>query len=296
MKTLISALLCLLLPIAALAQKPTDKTDLIVVSTRFGDVTIYLYDDTPLHKENILKLAREGFYNGTTFHRVIQNFMIQGGDNLSKDTIPANDGNGGPGYTLPAEIVFPKYFHRRGAVAAARLGDAQNPKRESSGSQFYIVHGRSFVQQELDQLAASQNRQALNSFANEYINRPENSWIAKTDFRKLQQENPDSAARLIKKLEDELVAAQKKERPNEVFEWTQEQIEAYQREGGSPHLDRQYTVFGQVIQGMDVVDKIAAQQVQRGNDRPLENIPMTVKIITLTRKQLADDYGYKPQP
>lgn len=119
-------------------QEPKDSMEVVKISTRLGDIYMTLFDETPKHRDNFLKLAREGFYNGTTFHRVIDRFMVQGGDPNSKDDNPANDGQGGPGYTIPAEIQ-PEFSHKHGMVAAARQADQVNPRRESSGSQFYIV-------------------------------------------------------------------------------------------------------------------------------------------------------------
>ena len=124
---------------------------LVTITTEYGEIVAILYDETPLHKENFIKLAKEGFFNDVLFHRVIQGFMIQGGDPDSRNA-PADKqlGNGGPGYTIPAEIN-PKFFHERGALSAARLGDNINPKRESSGSQFYIVQGTVFKDEDLNQ-------------------------------------------------------------------------------------------------------------------------------------------------
>ncbi|MDO6389511.1 peptidylprolyl isomerase [Pontibacter sp. BT731] len=192
-----------LCPLAVLAQKaPKGKDQLVTISTPHGDMKLVLFDDTPLHKENFLKLARQGFYDGTTFHRVIDGFMIQGGDPNTKDDDPRNDGAGNPGYTVPAEIK-PKYKHVRGALAAARMGDQVNPKKESSGSQFYIV----------------ENHQ------------------------------------------------------------------------GTPQLDEAYTVYGQVIDGLDVIDKIAAQPVD-GRNRPLSDVKMTVKVEVVKKKKIAKKYRY----
>lgn len=134
-------LLSFFISILAFAQpknKVSKKDNLITISTSLGEIKLLLFDETPKHKANFLKLANEGFYNGTTFHRIIDGFMIQGGDPNSKDSIPYNDGQGGPGYTIPAEFN-PKFTHVKGALAAARMGDQVNPKKESSGSQFYIV-------------------------------------------------------------------------------------------------------------------------------------------------------------
>lgn len=180
------------------------KVQIIEISTEFGDIYLWLFNDTPKHKANFLKLAKEGFYNGTTFHRIIDGFMIQGGDPNSKDDNPNNDGQGGPGYTIPAEIK-PNHTHVYGAVAAARLGDQVNPQRKSSGSQFYIV----------------ENKQ------------------------------------------------------------------------GAHFLDGQYTVFGQVFKGMDVVETIAKQPKDQ-RDRPLKDIKMKVKVVDITLKELEDKYGFTP--
>ncbi len=198
---------------------------MVVLTTKYGEMTILLYDETPLHKENFLKLAREGYYNDLLFHRVIANFMVQGGDPDSRGAAAGTAlGKGGPGYTIPAEFNS-KYIHKKGALAAARQGDAMNPKKESSGSQFYIVHGNSVNQETLSRVAAS---------------RPGNS-------------------------DGEPV-------------YTAEQMEIYTSLGGTPHLDGGYTVFGEVVEGLNVLDSIAAQPVDRMN-RPLTDIGMTMKIV-----------------
>lgn len=184
----------------------------VLLKTSMGDITIALYDETPLHKENFIKLVNDKYYDGVLFHRIIQNFMIQTGDPESKNAKAGQMlGNGGPGYTIPAEFV-PECYHKRGAVAAARMGDNVNPKKESSGSQFYIVDGQVF------------NTAMLN--------------------RVIQ---------MTKKT------------------FSQEQINTYTSIGGAPHLDGDYTVFGEVISGMEVVDKIAAQ-AKDGRDRPVQDI------------------------
>lgn len=195
-------LLALALPLAVLAQKPKGNDQLVTISTPQGEIKLLLFDDTPQHKANFLKLAKEGFYDGTTFHRVIDGFMIQGGDPNTKDDDPRNDGSGSPGYTVPAEIV-PAHKHVRGAVAAARQGDQVNPTRASSGSQFYIVENHN----------------------------------------------------------------------------------------GTPMLDDVYTVFGQVVDGLDIVDKIAEQPTD-GRDRPLSDIRMKVTVENMKKKKIAKKYNY----
>ncbi len=179
-----------------------EKEDLVTIQTRLGDIQLVLFDETPGHKENFLKLARSGFYDSTTFHRVIKGFMIQGGDPNTRDNDPGNDGLGGPDYTLPAEIR-PEFPHIKGAVAAARKGDNVNPEKASSGSQFYIV----------------------------------------------------------------------------------------ENDGGTPFLDGNYTVFGQVIRGLEVIEAIA--EVPRdGRDRPREDVRMSVRVERLKRKTITEKYGY----
>lgn len=190
------------------------------ITTDYGVIIVKLYNETPLHRDNFIKLADSGFYNGTLFHRVINGFMIQGGDPLSINA-PAGTalGNGGPGYTIPAEFMPEKYFHKKGALAAAREGDQVNPTKASSGSQFYIVQGQVFTDSILGLM--------------------ENYYGKK---------------------------------------FTPEQRTAYQTIGGAPHLDGQYTVYGEVTEGMDVIDKIAALPGDR-NNRPNKDVKMTVEII-----------------
>lgn len=182
--------------------KSSKKDNLITITTSLGSFHLLLFDETPKHKANFIKLASEKYYDSTTFHRIIGGYMIQGGDPNSKDKDPNNDGAGGPGYTIPAEFNT-KYTHVKGAVAAARMGDQVNPAKESSGSQFYIVENKE----------------------------------------------------------------------------------------GTHFLDNSYTVFGQVISGMEVVEKIAGQQ-KDGRDRPLTDIKMTVKSEVVKKKKITKLYGY----
>jgi cyclophilin family peptidyl-prolyl cis-trans isomerase len=190
----------------------------VLIKTNYGNITIKLYNETPIHRDNFLKLVKEKYYDGILFHRVINQFMIQAGDPNSRNALPdAQLGSGGPGYTLPAEIS-PKYFHKYGVLSAARIGDNVNPQRRSSGSQFYIVQGKTYTIQELTALESRLNTK-----------------------------------------------------------WTEEQINAYTTIGGTPHLDAQYTVFGEVIEGFDVLNKIAGVKTGVG-DRPIED----VKILEMT--------------
>lgn len=191
-------------------QEEKEKDTRVLISTDYGDIIVKLYDDTPLHKENFLTLVNEGWYDGSIFHRVIGNFMIQGGWNAQ--------GEQDPGYRINAEFV-PEHIHKKGALAAARQGDHVNPEKKSSGCQFYIVQGQVWNDEMLDQLS-----------------------------QRMQQ--PIS----------------------------EERRAVYKTIGGAPHLDDEYTVFGEVVEGLEVIDKIAVVQTGKG-DRPLEDVKMTMKVL-----------------
>lgn len=213
------------------------ETSYFEIATPAGKMIIRLYDETPIHRDNFRKLVAEGFYDGTTFHRVIPGFMIQGGDPNSKDDDPNNDGKGGPGYTQKAEFN-PKLFHKKGALAAARTGGAMNPDKESSGSQFYIVEGQVMDNAYLDQLEASQRARL----------------------------SPD-------------------------YRVQGEARELYTTTGGTPMLDMDYTVFGELVEGFDVLEKIARVDTPKslgrapGTDRPTKNMTMTITPL----------YDYSPE-
>ena len=242
----------------------------VIIKTTKGDIRVRLYDETPKHRDNFIKLAKEGYFDGTLFHRVIKDFMIQGGDPDSKDAPKGKRlGTGGPDYTIPAEFVYPQYFHKRGALSAARLGDEVNPERESSGSQFYIVWGKTFKASELKQMekqmAMQQEQQVFQSLA--AVHRDEIM-----DMRRNRDRNG------LMQLQDKLVEETKakcKEMGKPTF--TPEQVETYTTVGGTPFLDNQYTVFGEVEEGLDVVEAIQNYKTSR-DDRPEEDIKMTVVV------------------
>ena len=197
----------------------------VQMTTSLGVIVVELYNETPQHRDNFLKLAGEGFYNGTLFHRVISGFMAQGGDPQSVGAESGMRlGTGGPGYTIESEID-PAFIHVKGALAAARQGDQVNPQRRSSGSQFYIVQGRDVSPQMLQNVVNSKRGSMLQPYS-----------------------------------------------------YTPDQIAAYQELGGTPHLDMQYTVFGRVVKGLEVVDAICAVQTDRAN-RPLEDVGVTMEIL-----------------
>lgn len=234
----------------------------IKIHTTQGDMVVRLYDETPIHRDNFLKLVAEGYYNGTLFHRVIRDFMIQGGDPESVNA-PSDKmlGVGGPDYTLQAEICD-GLFHRRGALAAARQGDEVNPERRSSGSQFYIVWGQTYNAAQLKQLEKQLQMQALQEVFNGLVSehRAEILQLRKDRNRAGLQELQDALekqARAILKEKGSLL--------------TTEQVEVYTTQGGTPHLDGQYTVFGEIEEGLEVVEAIQQLPTRRG-DRPVNDV------------------------
>lgn len=240
----------------------------IKIETSLGDIIVRLYDETPKHRDNFLKLAEEGYYNGTIFHRIIKNFMIQGGDPDSKNPQPnAQYGTGGPDYTIEAEIK-PNLFHKRGALAAARTGDEVNPERRSSGSQFYIVWGEVYSESQMGNLSKQMEMMAQQTIF---------SRLAAENKSKIMdlRRNRDKEGLLA--LQDALIAQAKAEAKTEGG-LSDEQKQIYSTVGGTPHLDGQYTVFGEVTEGIDVVEKIQSVQTRRG-DRPVEDIVMKVSVL-----------------
>jgi cyclophilin family peptidyl-prolyl cis-trans isomerase len=213
MNTTKSVLLVFIFILLTYSKVMGQTQTIVVLNTTEGDIRIKLYNETPLHRDNFIKLVKDGYYDGVLFHRVIQNFMIQTGDPNSKNAKAGQSlGDGGPGYTIPAEFV-PTLFHKKGALAAARQGDQVNPRKESSGSQFYIVQGQVLTADQLDALV----------------------------------------------------------RANKHLPFTEEEKAAYTTIGGTPHLDQNYTVFGEVTEGLDILDKIASAETDQRN-RPLSDI------------------------
>jgi len=241
----------------------------VVIKTKYGNMTVLLYNETPLHRDNFLKLAKEGFYNDLLFHRVIKDFMIQGGDPKSKNAPSGMQlGAGDPGYTIPAEIN-PLCCHKKVALAAARTGDSFNPERRSSGSQFYIVKGKVWTDPELLQFTDKQKYQAVRTEIMKMVK--ENQ----TTVNRLQNENKrDSLDLLFNAYQAE---AEKKVDVSK-FTVNEKRRQLYTTIGGTPHLDDAYTVFGEVIDGLNVIDSISVVETAPG-DRPLQDIKMTVEII-----------------
>ena len=239
----------------------------VKIQTMLGDIIVRLYDETPIHRDNFVKLVREGYYDGTLFHRVIKDFMIQGGDPDSKGA-PAGKmlGMGGPDYTLEAEIKD-GLFHKRGALAAARQGDEVNPERRSSGSQFYIVWGQVYNEGQLRQFAKQLKMQQFQQAFNA---------LAASHRDEIMQMRRDRNRAGLQELQDRLaVEAEQQVKGNGM---TDEQMKIYSTVGGTPHLDGQYTVFGEVEEGLDVVDMIQGSATGRG-DRPVDDIEMRISIV-----------------
>lgn len=221
---LCSLMLVLLSSIGCVAQKNKKETK-VLISTSYGDIKVVLYNETPKHRDNFIKLVKEGAYDSTLFHRVMVDFMIQGGDPESKNAEAGKMlGEGSLGYTISAEFDS-SLIHKKGALAAARMGDNVNPNKESSSCQFYIVEGKTFTKEEVDKMLVDRNKKRTNPIV-----------------------------------------------------YTEEQYKIYEEIGGTPHLDMDYTIFGEVIEGLDVVDKISIAQTDRRN-RPKEDIKMTMKIV-----------------
>lgn len=247
----------------------------VVISTSLGEIQLKLYKDTPLHSYNFIKLAKQGFFDSTLFHRVIEGFMIQGGDPDSKDALPGVElGNGGPGYDIPAEIL-PNHMHTRGALAAAREDDKVNPKRLSSGSQFYIVQGKKYSDPELDMVEKKQNSLAKQQIFVTIMDRPENLALRNDFFSADAKADSVHFKFLLDTLNKMIDKEYALQTPLTI---STEKRAIYKTTGGAPHLDGKYTIFGEVIKGMDVVDKIAAAKRDK-NDRPLEDISMKITIL-----------------
>ncbi|MCM1177801.1 MAG: peptidylprolyl isomerase [Bacteroides sp.] len=239
------------------------------INTTLGEIIVRLYDETPLHRDNFVKLVKEGFYNGTLFHRVIRDFMIQGGDPESKGAPSGKQlGTGGPGYTIDAEIKEGLY-HRRGALAAARLGDEMNPERKSSGSQFYIVWGQVYKDGQMGQLAKQMEMQRMQEVFN---------GLAAQHRAEIMQMRRDRNRAGLQALQEKLAAESGAIVKEKGPALTDKQKEIYTTVGGTPHLDGQYTVFGEVESGLETVEMIQKSATGRG-DRPVDDIEMTMTLI-----------------
>jgi peptidylprolyl isomerase len=258
-----------------LAGAQTLGKETILIETSMGNMKLKLYEETPLHKANFLKLVSERFYDSLLFHRVISNFMIQGGDPVSKGAKKGDTlGDGGLPYTVPAEIS-PKLIHKKGTICAAREGDDVNPKFESSPCQFYIVKGVVKTPEDLKKAEDRINKAAFTN-AGRAIMKSEEGKVLKAQYDRLSKnQNKDSALVINLKLVD-LINAEIAKKP--VYAMSDLQKTAYSTIGGTPHLDGTYTVFGEVIEGLEVLDKISAVKTD-GNNRPEKDVRMKITLV-----------------
>ena len=240
-----------------------EKRTLVKLETTMGNITVALYNETPKHRDNFIKLVKEGVYDSTLFHRVIKQFMIQAGDPDSKNASDtAMLGSGDVGYTIPAEFN-PKFFHKKGVLAAARQGDDVNPEKASSGCQFYIVTGRKFTEPQLLGMENKINEQREEALFDR---------LARQHMKEIYKMRKAGDNAGLLELQDTLEAqARELADKEEKFRFTPEQIKAYSTIGGAPHLDGSYTVFGEVTEGIEVVNNIEIAKTNRA-DRPIENI------------------------
>lgn len=254
------------------AKSNRKKPTLVLIETQYGNMKVKLYNETPLHKQNFVNLVKEHFYDSLLFHRVIEDFMIQGGDPESKNAKSGQMlGAGDHGERIPAEFVEGK-FHKRGALAAAR---DNNPEKKSSGCQFYIVQGRVFSNKDLDHIEEQHNASVKQGVLNKYF-RTDASNDDQKALVKFQRANDfASFNHYCDSLIDLLVA---KDSTISLFKFTDEQRKEYTTNGGAPFLDGDYTVFGEVIEGLNVIDSIASVETDQ-NDRPLSDVIMKMKIV-----------------
>ena len=268
--------LCLGLLLTSTLACGQDKDYLITISTRHGEIKAVLFDDTPEHKKNFIALAEAGRFDSTQFHRVIQDFMVQGGDVFGKEGLPDKDW-----LTLPAEISS-KHIHRKGMISAARQGDNINPQKRSNGSQFFIVQGKTYGEQEL-----TTDFTALQKAVFQFMQYGDQQVFKETYTRLYQEQKFDSLTTLLLSKRDEIA---KTLNVKLTKDYTPEQIKAYAEVGGTPHLDFEYTVFGEVLTGMDVVDKIAAEPTT--SEIPDNPVFMNVTVEKVSRKKITKEYGY----
>ncbi|GMQ30384.1 peptidylprolyl isomerase [Algoriphagus confluentis] len=267
------ALILVLLSFAACGQ---NKDYLVTIETRHGAIKAILFDDTPEHKNNFIALAEAGRFDSTQFHRIIQDFMVQGGDVFGKEDLPAQEWP-----TLPAEIRT-NHVHTKGMIAAARQGDNINPQKRSNGSQFYIVDGRTYEEQEL-----TTDFPALQKAVFQYMQLGSAQDLKQEYTRLYEEQKFDSLTNLLLSKRDEIAETLKIKLTKD---YTSEQVKAYAEIGGAPHLDFEYTVFGQVLSGLEVVDKIAAEPTTR--EIPNNPVYMKVTVEKVSKKKIEKEFGY----
>jgi cyclophilin family peptidyl-prolyl cis-trans isomerase len=270
----LSLLLLLSTAVGSCANKSSEGDGKVRVrlETNYGNIVVELYNDTPAHRDNFVKLVSKGFYNGVLFHRVIKDFMIQGGDPLTKNAKPGEAvGEGDVDYTIPPEFVYPAHYHRRGVLAAARDGNDVNPKRESSGCHFYIVWGKKFSDEALaDEEKKMRAREEEKLFQAKVAAHQE----------EIDRYKGDGNREKLNALGDSILAEIHRELDRtRIYQFTEQQRHDYTSLGGTPHLDNEYTVFGEVVEGLDVVGKIS-EVATDAKDRPVEDVRIiSVKVV-----------------
>ncbi|MGB3181952.1 MAG: peptidylprolyl isomerase [Cyclobacteriaceae bacterium] len=259
-----------------------EQDKLVLIHTPYGDMKVLLYEETPLHKENFLQLVEDGKYDSTTFHRIIKNFMIQGGNVSDKASLSPEEKEKEAGRTIPAEFVD-DFIHVKGALAAARRGDQSNPEKRSSGSQFYIVQGET-----MEGIEKSQNEGMKISMVNQILSMPKYSDLRDSLFA-MQRDGNTQVVESFFMNGDTLI---EKEMPDyQKFTLPDSIKSRYGNTPGSPHLDGTYTIFGKVVEGLEVIDSVAAVETGQ-NDVPTEPLYITMEVVEESKKQVTDNYGY----
>lgn len=276
MQNIIYGILLLTSVFMSVGSAQTHSKETIEITTSLGTVKLKLFEETPLHKANFLNIVKSGFYDSLLFHRVISNFMIQGGDPLSK-TAKAGDslGHGDFGKPVPAEFRE-GIIHQKGRLCAARESDAINPRRESSACQFYVVVGKARSREELKALEKKKNDAERKRAEARVLERPEYQALSATLIRLKQFRKDDSVSVLLEGIREPVNQELAKTAP---FRFTEQQLQVYSTLGGTPHLDGAYTVFGEVIEGQEVIDKISMMATD-ARDRPLDNIRMRITVVS----------------
>lgn len=266
------------LAVVGITSCASEKDYLIKIQTKHGDMYAVLFDETPLHKQNFIDLAESGRFDSTEFHRVIENFMVQGGDVFTKEKMPADQWP-----TIPAEIV-PEMIHSKGMIAAARMGNNVNPERRSSGSQFYIVLGQVYKKDEL-----VTDMKLLSETYFKYIQLESNLALKQQYAELYQMQAFDSLNQIMLQQKPNLESFYSIKLEKEM---TPGQVEAYTTIGGTPHLDNEYTVFGKVIKGIEVAEIISKEKKGRA-DKPLEPVYMRVTVEELPKSKITKEFGYQ---
>lgn len=281
-----SSIIAAVFLVVILASCQTSRDSIVVIHTEYGDMKAVLYEETPKHKANFIELVESGKYDSTIFHRVIENFMVQGGDVNKKKGLEDEDKIN---YTIDAEI-HPDFWHVKGALAAARQGDNVNPEKKSSGSQFYIIHGQKFEGSELSQMAEGRVYQQKQIKLRELLGMKKYANLRNEVIEMQKNKDMEGLQRFMETAADSLV--EKEFGKLEVYEFSDAQIADYKTIGGAPHLDGEYSVFGRVVEGLNIVDSIASVRTA-GADKPIKNIYMTAEIEKMSKKKITEQYGYE---